>query len=171
MASEPERISWLAAEPARYRREHDAMGAVAPDMEWSAGALSGGWTGAIPVWPFERPSPEGLSEFLAGRRLTVAVVYRESFPMTEPQIFPIDPIPDSSLRALHEWHLNGDGSLCLLRRATDWRGKETAADLVVKASGWFLEYLLLVDGLQTAMTECGIVSDPSLDYLLTGPSS
>jgi hypothetical protein len=83
--------------------------------------------------------------------------------MVEPKLFPLDPDPPRDRRIVHSWHLNGDGSLCLLQTADAWTGRETAADLVAKASGWFIEYLLRERGAIEAMTERGIHSDDSLD--------
>jgi hypothetical protein len=70
-------------------------------------------------------------------------------------------------RTQQDWHVNGDGSLCLLQEAQDWSPTGTAADLVVKAAGWFLEYLLMEQGRIPAMTTNGIATDDSLDALLT----
>jgi len=78
------------------------------------------------------------------------------------------PEPPVERRTVHDWHLNGDGSLCLLRTVDLWNGRETAADLVVKASGWFIEYMLMERGLIEAMTENGIHSNKSLDALIRG---
>jgi hypothetical protein len=64
--------------------------------------------------------------------------------------------------------VNGDGSLCLLQTADDWHPDASAADLIVKAVGWFLEYLLMVDDRIEAMTTSGIATDPALDELLDG---
>jgi hypothetical protein len=31
----------------------------------------------------------------------------------------------------HDWHVNGDGTVCLFQSASDWTGRDTAAELVV----------------------------------------
>jgi hypothetical protein len=157
------RQSWLDAEPDRLRQEREEMGRVAPEMEWLEDDPAGGWEGLAPVWPFERPAPRGLDELLGRLRLRLRVVYAQGYPMVEPKVFPLDPDPPRDRRILHSWHLNGDGSLCLLQNAADWTGRDTAADLVAKASGWFIEYLLMERGLIETMTESGIHSDDSLD--------
>ena len=162
------RQSWTAAEPARLESEREAMAAVAPDMGWLEDKTAGGWDGLAPAWPFERPAPAGLDELLAGRRLRVRVRYLQAFPSVEPRLEPIDPEPPIERRVLHSWHLNGDGTLCLLRTADLWTGRETAADLVVKASGWFIEYLLMEQGAIERMTEAGINDDTSLDEIIEG---
>jgi hypothetical protein len=159
------RQSWLEAEPARAAREQSAMSAVAPELEWIDDG--GGWEGLAPIWPFERPPPEELDAFLAGRRLRIRVEYLEGFPMAAPRIVPIDPEPDPRVRTQHDWHVNGDGTVCLFQSASDWTGRDTAADLVVKSAGWFLEYVLLEAGLIDRMTTNGIVSDPVHDHLFT----
>jgi hypothetical protein len=161
------RESWLAAEPERLARERAAMAEVAAEMEWLDEPL-GGWEGRAPMWPFPRPAPAGLDFLLDGGRLRLRVEYSPAFPMVEPRLVPVDPEPPAFHRTDHRWHLNGDGSLCLLQTADTWSGRETAADLLVKASGWFIEYLLLERGLIEGMTENGIYTDDSLDGLIAG---
>jgi hypothetical protein len=155
--------SWLDAEPERVSREREEMARVAPEMSWLEGDPAGGWEGLAPSWPFERQPPRGLDELLNGRRLRLRVLYSQGYPMVEPKLFPLDPDPPRDRRIVHSWHLNGDGSLCLLLTADAWTGRETAADLVAKASGWFIEYLLRERGAISEMTESGIHSDDSLD--------
>ena len=122
-------VSWVAAEPVVLERESRLMSAVAPSLEWLSDSPSGGWRGLLPLWPFARPEPPGLAAFLGGRQFEVLVVYLESFPMAEPRIYPLDPVPDLAHRSLHSWHLNGDGSLCLLRQASDWDGTGSASEM------------------------------------------
>jgi hypothetical protein len=165
-----ERVSWLEAEPYQLAREKEAMAAVAPGLVWVDQDPAGGWEGEVPLWPFARPQPELLEEFLAGRRLRIRVEYSQAHPMVEPTVWPVEPQPDPRYRTQHDWHVNGNGSLCLLQQAQDWNPTDTAADLVVKAAGWFLEYLLMEQGHIAAMTTRGIATDSSLDVLLTpGP--
>jgi hypothetical protein len=161
------RVSWVTAEPTVVRRERSTMSAVAPDMVWLEDDPAAGWRGRTPVWPFTRSAPAGLEKFLGGQRFFVVVQYLQAHPMVSPRIFPEDPVPDFAKRSLHSWHLNGDGSLCLLRSASDWDPTATAADLIVKASGWFLECLLLERGALEAMTENGIVDDHAHDGLIS----
>ena len=162
---EPLRQSWLEAEPRRALTEREEMARVAPDLEWVDDNGAGGWEGLVPIWPFDRPPPPELNEFLSGRRLRVRVKYPQSFPMVEPGIFPIDPQPEVLHRTQARWHVLGDGSLCLLQSASDWTGRGTAADLIVKAAGWFLEFLLMQTGEIDEMTTDGIAHDASLDHL------
>lgn len=54
----------------------------------------------------------------------------------------------------------------MVQRADDWKQGETAADLVCKASGWFIEYLLFEGGQIETMTERGIYLDTAHDELL-----
>lgn len=157
------RQSWLEAETARAAREREAMAEVAPEMAWIDDDPAGGWEGLAPAWPFARPAPAELGRLLEGRRVRLRVVYTQAFPSIEPRLVPLDPEPPIERRVLHSWHLNGDGTLCLLRTADLWTGRETAADLVVKASGWFIEYLLMERGLIERMTENGINEDTSVD--------
>lgn len=158
------RVSWLDDDPARLERELAAMPVVAPDLSWNGRC----WTGHAPLWPFERPHPDGLLSFVGDRRLQVEIFYLESFPMVAPRFMPVDPEPDISVRTRHDWHVNGDGSLCMFQNFSDWDPFSTAADLVPKASGWFLEYLLLSSGRIDTMTVHGIVDDDQLDHFLVG---
>jgi hypothetical protein len=159
--SEWPRVSWLDAEAVRVERERDAMHRVAPEFDWTGA----GWKGTPPVWPFERAVPDQLDAFLGERRFQLDIVYLESFPMVPPRFLPVDPEPDLRVRTMHAWHVNGDGSLCLFQNTTDWNPWTTAADLLPKASGWFLEYLLLMDDRIEHMTVNGIAGDSSLDHL------
>jgi hypothetical protein len=149
--AERSRVSWLDAEPARLATERSAMERC-PDMtwmdelDWPNGRTGSGWVGFAPSWGGERPEPVGVARLLADRRLGVRVLYPEGFPMVPPDLYPAEPRVPPERRTLHRWHLNGDGSLCLLRAAEDWQATDTAADLVLKAAGWFIEYLLVDAG-------------------------
>src|SRR4051812_6958302 len=105
------RVSWRGAEPGRLAREIWAMQAGAPEMGWDGVK----WCGHFPAWPFERRRPDGLLELLGGRRFRVEVAYPESFPMVPPRFVPLDPSPSLGVRTMHEWHVNGDGTLCLFQ--------------------------------------------------------
>lgn len=88
--------------------------------------------------------------------------------MVAPDLYPDDPDVPLLRRIMHTWHVNGDGSLCLMQAADDWQPENTAADLVCKACGWFVEYLLVEAGHREAMTERGIYLDTHLDELIAG---
>lgn len=163
------RETWVEAEPARAEAERTAMATTAPDLEWLDGGQ--GWEGAAPAWPFERPPPKELDAFLAGRRFRLRVDYLEGFPMAPPRVIPLEPEPDPAVRTQHDWHVNPDGTVCLFQSASDWTGTETAADLVVKAAGWFLEFLLMEAGLIDRMTVNGIANDPVHDHLFIAASA
>jgi hypothetical protein len=159
-------LPWFEAEPARLAAEQAAMAAVAPELGWTDQVPGGGWVGLAPVWPFPRPRPSGLEGVLAGRRLRLGVVCSQAHPMVAPKLWPLDPEPEIAQRTVHDWHVNGDGSLCLLQMAAAWTGAELAAELVVKAAGWFLEFLLMQAGVVQAMTSNGIAGSDALDHLL-----
>jgi hypothetical protein len=163
------RIGWLDAEPAAAARERERMAEVAPELRWLEGP-SGGWEGNLPVWPFKRDRPEGLDDFVEGRALEVRIEYPQSYPMAEPLFVPCDPKPPLAVRSWSTWHVLPNGGLCLLQDAAAWDGTYTAADLVPKASGWFLEYLLVEKGVIEKMTLNGIASDDSLDGHFTALS-
>lgn len=159
-----ERIRWFEDEPARLEREVAAMPLVAANLIWNGTH----WTGTLPLWPMERPEPIGLRDYVGTRRLHVEVHYLDSFPMVAPRFVPIDPEPPLTVRTMSRWHVLGDGTLCLFQNFTDWDPHCTAADLIPKASGWFLEYLLMEDRRIDAMTESGIASNGELDPLFSG---
>lgn len=170
----PDRIaqSWVNAEPAVIERERTAMERWGPelewreDLQWREGRNAFGWTGTIPAWAGEREQPRGVAELLAGRQLQLQVIYPEAFPAVPAVLFPLDPKVPLGRRTLSTWHVNGDGSLCLMQSADDWHLTDTAADLVRKASGWFIEYHLLEAGEIERMTERGILTDTDLDAVL-----
>lgn len=162
----PDRITWQVAEHRRLEFEKEQMQARAPSMAWieaSADLPSGGWEGEAPEWPIERPAPERLSELLGDRCLKLRVAYSEGFPMDPPRLIPLDPEPDFDQRLRHELHLNADGTLCLLPLQSDWTGEGSAADLVEKASAWFIEWRALEVGLIDKMSDDGMYVDESLD--------
>lgn len=164
--------SWVAAEPAVAERERAAMERFAPQMNWHEdllwreGRRAYGWSGRAPAWGGERERPSGVTELLAGRGLELEVIYPEAFPAAPAVLFPRDPEVPLERRTLSKWHVNGDGSLCLMQAAGDWQIGDTAADLVRKAAGWFIEYLLLEAERIERMTVRGIATEDSLDSLL-----
>ena len=164
--------SWVDAEPGIVERERAAMAAHAPEMAWRDNLVwmeqrrAFGWAGCAPSWGADRPKPAGVDELLAGRRLELVVIYPEAFPSVPASLFPTDPDVPLDRRTLSLWHVNGDGSLCLMQAADDWQPTDTAAALVRKAAGWFIEYLLVDAGEIERMTERGIFDDTSLDEIL-----
>ncbi len=159
-------VRWFEAEPERLEAELAAMTAVAPELTWTEDGEGGGWEGLAPVWPFDRIRPPGLDGFLDGRRFRLRVVCSPAHPMVAPRVQPLDPEPSLAYRTVHDWHVAGDGSLCLLQSAAAWTGSELAAELVVKAAGWFLEYLLMERGVVTTMSLGGIATTGQFDHLL-----
>jgi hypothetical protein len=167
--------SWTVAEVGRVEYEKESMAARAPDMRWVEeliyhGRRAVGWRGSAPDWAADRGKPTGVDALLAGRRLELLLFYPEAFPMVPPALVPLDPEVPMGRRTLSRWHVLGDGSLCLIQAAEDWQPEHTAADLVRKASGWFIEYLLLEAGRIDRMTERGLFEDTSLDLELGGSS-
>jgi hypothetical protein len=110
--------------------------------------------------------PTGVRALLGDARLKLQVLYPEAFPMVAPALLPLAPQVPITRRTLHTWHVNGDGTLCLMQRADDWQPTDTAADLVRKAAGWFIEYRLIETERRERMTESGIFADAALDELL-----
>lgn len=167
------RQSWIDAEPGRVDIERAAMAALAPDMEWvedpPASRREGlvGWVGKVPAWASDRPKPRGVDELLGDQRLVLSVIYSEAFPIVPPALVPLEPEVPIIHRTMQQWHVNGDGSLCVMQAAADWHPNETAADLVVKASGWFVEYLLMERGAIERMTVPGLHASKELDEILS----
>jgi hypothetical protein len=163
-------VRWMDAEPRRLEQELEAMAAFAPDLEWidlSPELPAGGWEGEIPKWPLERDRPDPGLDRLVPVPLSLRVALKQSFPASPPKLWPLlDPLPDPIYRTQTDWHINGDGSLCLLQAADTWTGRDPAAELVAKAAGWFVEYRLMEEELVEAMTINGICSDPSRDDLI-----
>lgn len=165
-------VPWTLAEPDHLVREWDAVRRIAPDLVWttdlestSRGGLVG-WTGQLPQWPAARPIPAGVEALLGSARAEVIVRYREATPTVPPVIVPVYPEVPLTRRTLHDWHVNGDGSLCLLASADDWVMGATAADLIVKAACWFVEYRLMEGGLIPAMSPRGLAEDDTYDDVL-----
>ncbi|HEY1690182.1 MAG TPA: hypothetical protein VGF95_15110 [Solirubrobacteraceae bacterium] len=165
-------IPWTQSDPEHLLAERAQVGALAPELRWteklSYRARDGlaGFEGLLPAWCAPRPEPPGIGELLAGARLMLRCIYTQATPMIPPVIFPLELEIPLARRTDHAWHLNGDGSLCLLRAAADWCPGETAVPLLVKASCWFIEYHLKDRGLIEKMTDSGIACDESLDSML-----
>jgi hypothetical protein len=118
--------------------------------------------GSAPVRPVE-----ALRGFLDALRIpATSIPDEQSYPMVPPNLFPREPEPPVLLRTQHRWHLNGDGSLCLLRVPELWTGREPVTDLLLKAAGWRIEYELMKANLIDRMSENGIVTDPTYDHLV-----
>jgi hypothetical protein len=168
----PAPVRWMDAEPRRLEQELEAMAALAPDVKWIAVSPelpAGGWEGDIPKWPFDRDRPDPGLDLLVPDPLTLRVQMKQSFPASPPKLWPLlDPLPDPTYRTQTDWHINGDGSLCLLQTADMWTGRDPAANLVMKAAGWFIEYRLMEEKLAEKMTISGICADPILDDLIRG---
>jgi hypothetical protein len=164
--------SWLAAEPEIAERERTAMDLAAPELQWREdltwrdGREACGWVGPAPQWAADRACPAGVAELLGTRRLELKVVYPEAFPAVPAELFPVDPEVPLERRTLGQWHVNGNGSLCLMQAAADWQPTDTAADLVRKASGWLIEYLLLEAGAIESMSVRGLFADTVHDAVL-----
>lgn len=173
-------ISWTEAEPRRLRREREAMGELGAEMTWTTevahrARVYSGWIGTAPDWAAERPRPPGVVELLAGSRLRLAVAYPEGFPMIPPILIPLredgSHLVPIQYRTMQEWHVMGDGSLCQLQSMASWTPTDTAADLVVEASGWFVEYRLMCEKKIDRMSEKGIGVDLSLDSVIADYAS
>lgn len=163
-------VLWMEDEPERLERDRREVEHFAPDLTYveprTDGFLHGGWIGRLPLWPFDRPEPEGLRELLGDAGAEVAVVFSAAHPMIAPTVYPIRPEPAIEERTQAIWHVAPDGSLCLLQNQGQWRPEASVTDLLLKAAGWLVEYALMKAEAIDKMTECGIVTDDSLDGLV-----
>ncbi len=166
-------LMWTETEPSRLRRDLTEIAAFAPGLEYRApseeGALPlphGGWIGHLPAWPFDRPQPDGLGVLLADYTPRFAVKYPAAYPMIAPLVCPFNPEPTVWERTQHAWHVSPDGSLCLLRSDGAWQPEASVTELLLKAAGWRIEYILMKLEAIEQMTENGIVSDACLDPLI-----
>jgi hypothetical protein len=161
---------WIDRDPERYRRDVREVSAAFPDLVWTdVGA--GGWDGVLPLWPFDRPAPTGLNELAGHAGLHVEVRYPQAYPMVPPSIRALNPEPDFREWTVHGWHVNGDGTLCLLLTMSLWDPQSSVVELLLKAAGWRIEYALMKVGAIDAMTSSGIVSDDSLDELIAASAT
>lgn len=160
------RISWIVSDHARFQRDRDEIEADWPGLHWADGD-AGYWEGTLPLWPFDRDTPEGLDLLTGGVSLETTVMYSEAYPMVAPTIIPLTPLPEVAEWTMHRWHVNGDGSLCLLQSHSAWDPRASITELLLKAAGWRIEYALMKAGVIETMTLNGIVSDSGLDELIT----
>lgn len=162
---------WNEAEPATEERDVMAVKAFAPGLSYTPPMASvaitfhGAWEGRLPVWPFDRIEPAGLTQLIA-EGVLVQVVYPAAYPMVPPRVYALDPEPAIEERTQQRWHVAPGGSLCLLQTEGDWSPQTTPVDLLLKAAGWRIEYALMKTGLIEAMTVNGIVNDDSRDALI-----
>jgi hypothetical protein len=158
----------------RLQRDLNEVPEFAPDLNYqgpdSAGGaedIHGGWFGELPLWPFDRPEPEGLQDLVGKNGLTIAVMYSAAHPMVAPTIYPASVQPTLDEETQAAWHVAPGGSLCLLQSDGGWHPEASITDLLAKAAGWHIEYALMKRGAIHAMSVRGIVTDSSFDQLIT----
>ncbi len=166
--SDREPITWWKAEPRRLERDQSEITARFSGLVWNSDG-AGTWTGVLPCWPFDRPQPPNLSAWVGEEGLRLTVAYNQAYPMVEPALHPLDPLPPPQEWTQTRWHVNGDGTLCLLQEHAWWTGRDSLIDLLLKAAGWRLEYALMRHGIIQEMSRCGIVSDNRHDHLFSQP--
>lgn len=172
-------ITWIEAEPARLERDQQDVAAFEPSLKYiepgtSVGDLvvaHGGWAGTLPLWPFDRPAPEGLEALIGGRGLDFVLVYPAAYPMVHPEIRPLTPQPEMIERTQATWHVLPNGGLCLLQSEGSWLPEASIVELLLKAAGWRVEYALMKAGAIEKMALSGIVSDDSYDNLATATAN
>jgi hypothetical protein len=156
----PDDYQWWRYDEARLEADTAEINASFPELA-PLSQKGAGWAGRLPLWPFERPAPLNFAENVNG--LEILLLIPPSYPMAMPRVLPVEPEPEFSERTQHRWHVNGDGSLCMLQEQRTWTGRENITDLLLKAAGWRLEYELVRADLFPAMSLAGIVTDPSRD--------
>jgi hypothetical protein len=162
-------IPWTEAEPSRLQRDIAEVRAFDSTLTYIASDESlphGGWKGTLPVWPFDRPAPEGL-DVVVPSGLNVVLLYPAAYPMVPPIVYPIEPEPEPMEMTQSAWHVLPGGGLCLLQSDAGWTPEASITDLLLKAAGWRVEYALMKAGAIEQMSESGIVSDPTFDVLIT----
>ena len=158
-------IPWWEAEPTRFARDQREVEATFPDLTLSLEG-QGHWLGHLPMWPFARSEPAGVSGLLGGRGLLIQLAYSAAYPIVSPNLIPLDPEPLPEELTQTRWHVLGNKALCLFQTQADWDPATSVIDLLLKAAGWRIEYALLKAGVRTDMTMAGIVYDNSLDGLI-----
>ncbi|MFE2541002.1 hypothetical protein [Actinacidiphila glaucinigra] len=161
-------ITWWACEPRRLERDQNEITTRFPDLTWNSEG-AGTWYGTLPRWPFDRSEPAQLVHWIGDKGLFLRLEYSQAYPMVAPRLVPLDPLPELLEWTQHRWHVNGDGSLCLLREDAVWTGRESVADLLLKAAGWRVEYALMKHEAIEQMSANGIVSDDRFDRFLAQP--
>jgi hypothetical protein len=166
VAGEDDPVTWWQCEPRRLARDRREVGEFCSDLQWSPDG-AGSWTGRLPIWPFDRAQSDSVVRLLGGQGMLVQVVYGHAYPMVPPSVVPIDPEPEIVERTQQRWHVNGDGSLCLMQTVAAWSARNSIVDLLLKAAGWRIEYALMKHGLIESMSVNGVVTDPDYDPLIT----
>jgi hypothetical protein len=159
------RIAWWDAEPARLQRDQDEFEEAFPELVY-VDEGQGRWTGRLPVWPFDRPRPDGLDDLTRGQGLDMELHYGAAYPMVSPLIFPLDPQPQPLELTQTRWHVLGNRALCLFQTQADWDPASSVVDLLIRAAGWRIEYALLKADVMDDMTMTGIARDDSIDGLV-----
>lgn len=163
---------WPDAEPAILERDLAEISRFAPDLVYEPPEMvrgqvvhHGQWSGRLPLWPFDRPEPDGFRQ-LVPKGASVVMSYSAAHPMLPPRITVRDPEPELEERTQHKWHVAPGGSLCLLQTDGDWTPETSPVELLMKAAGWRIEYALMKAGLVESMSTNGIVSDPTRDRFI-----
>lgn len=165
---------WFDWDPNRLRRDIDELASLAPSLAHCEPdqqlLANGGWIGALPLWPFERTAPTNL-ESLLPRPMSVIITYPSAYPMLPPIVYPTNPEPALEEVSDTVWHVAPGGSLCLFQSEGMWDPAASIKDIVLKSSGWRIEYELMHRGSIDRMTERGIVTDTRLDELIAEQAS
>lgn len=156
--------TWWEDDPARLKQEFSDVQDIAPLMTWTEEG-AGRFEGPLPLWPFSRAAPGDISELLDP--FVVRVEYGHAFPAAPPEILPLVPRPVATLRGFTQFHILPSGRLCLLRDADQWSPWSRTSEMLLKASGWAIEFALLAQGAIPQMSVSGIVNNATYDELIS----
>lgn len=176
--SEIKPVYWSADDQERLETDVADVRAFALDLVFVAPGEStefaaqheGLWFGILPVWPFDRPAPEGL-ERLVPTGLKCVVLCSPVHPVLPPDVIPVDPKPLPIEHSMHVWHVAPYGNLCLMQSYGAWDPRDKVSQLLQKACGWHIEYALMKSRAISAMTLRGIANDPTLDPIITATAA
>jgi hypothetical protein len=152
--------TWWEDDPERLDLEIADVHGIAPLLTWTAEG-AGFFEGPLPLWPFSRPAPKDIADLLDP--FVVRVEYGHAFPAAPPQVLPLSPRPVPTIRGFTQFHVLPSGRLCLLRDADQWYPWSRTSELLLKASGWAVEFALLGADSISQMSVSGIVIDTSYD--------
>ena len=154
---------WWDDDPQLLQAVRDEIASAGFELDWDE--PTGCLVGELPRWPLERPEPDGLMDLLP-EPMRCSVNLRPTFPMLFPLICPLHPDVPKDRWTQHRWHVNGNGTLCLLQSDDAWDPRTPVSDLLRKAAAWYVEYRLVEVGVAEECSLRGIVSDDGRDGLV-----
>lgn len=88
--------------------------------------------------------------------LKVRIIYDDSYPISPPKVFPIEPkIPDNLWG--HEWHRWEEGNICYVN-PKNWSINYYTVDVISKVQTWYINFLLYAFKKIDKMPDVGIAT-------------